>query len=671
MADFVLLPRDLPWERAYDREDANAPQIAKLRLTLPADYPAGTVLKLPMPCACSEHTSRFTKIKAGTSVIIKWDLGICGLAAPPGEPQLNSELSSSELIKSERSNSGFKGVSKVSSGATPYCVQVTRKGTSVVLGRYATAEEGARAYAATPEGIADLAARDAPPPPPLPSNSELSSSELIKSERSSTGFKGVSKVSSSATPYRVLVQRGGTTVSLGYYATVDEAARGVSNSGNGATPYRVSVQRGGTTVHLGRYATAEEGARLSSSELIRSERSNSGFKCVYKLSGGATPYCVQIWRKGTTVTLGYYSTAEEGARAYAATPEGIADLAARDAPPPPPQPQLPSNSELSSGELIRSERSSTGLKGVSNSGNGATPYRVLVQRGGTTVHLGRYATAEEGARVYAATPEGIADLAARNAPPTPRPAKRPAPLPAVPPSSSAAASKQSSAVQLITSATNKTGFKGVYKLGSGATPYSAHVYRNGDQVVLGHFATAEEAARCYARTPEAKADLAVSAAPPVLFDGVELITSERSNSGFKCVCKLHNGATPYYAQVYRKGKNVVLGRYATAEEAALRYARSAEGKAELAASGGVDYLVAWKGCYAPSWEPASNLADEDGAALEGVGLGRYAAAFEEQGYDDLRYLRTMDAAERATVAESVGMKQGHANKFVKFAFEPA
>ena len=80
----MLLPRDLPWERAYDREDANAPQIAKLRLTLPADYPAGTVLKLPMPCACSEHTSRFTKIKAGTSVVIKWDLGICGLAAPPG-----------------------------------------------------------------------------------------------------------------------------------------------------------------------------------------------------------------------------------------------------------------------------------------------------------------------------------------------------------------------------------------------------------------------------------------------------------------------------------------------------------------------------------------------------------------------------------------------------------
>ncbi|EOD33543.1 hypothetical protein EMIHUDRAFT_122874 [Emiliania huxleyi CCMP1516] len=322
-ADFVLLPRDLPWERAYDREDANAPQIAKLRLTLPADYPAGTVLKLPMPCACSEHTSRFTKIKAGTSVIIKWDLGICGLAAPPGadgagaggaevaeateaappppaglekgaelavaepadatapgpgaESQLNSELSSSELIRSERSKTGFKCVSKTSSGATPYSVQVSRKGKTVILGSYATAEEGARVYAATPEGIADLAARDAPPPPPqpqLPSNSELSSSELIRSERSSTGFKNVSKI-----------------------------------------------------------------------------------------YGGATPYSVQVHREGTTVILGRYATAEEGARVYAATPEGIADLAARDAPPPPPQPpqpQLPSNSELSSSELIMSERSKDG-----------------------------------------------------------------------------------------------------------------------------------------------------------------------------------------------------------------------------------------------------------------------------------------------------------------------
>ena len=80
----MLLPRDLPWERAYDREDKNAPLIAKLRLMLPADYPVGTVLKLPMPCSCGEHTSRFTKIRVGTSAIIKWDLGICGSARSIG-----------------------------------------------------------------------------------------------------------------------------------------------------------------------------------------------------------------------------------------------------------------------------------------------------------------------------------------------------------------------------------------------------------------------------------------------------------------------------------------------------------------------------------------------------------------------------------------------------------
>ena len=83
-ADFVLLPRDLPWERVYDLEDADMPQIAKLRLTLPTDYPTGTVLKLPMPCLCGEHTSRFTKKKAGTSIIIKWDLRICGLVQEAG-----------------------------------------------------------------------------------------------------------------------------------------------------------------------------------------------------------------------------------------------------------------------------------------------------------------------------------------------------------------------------------------------------------------------------------------------------------------------------------------------------------------------------------------------------------------------------------------------------------
>jgi len=392
-AEFVLLPRDLPWERAYDREDANAPQIAKLRLALPADYPAGTVLKLPMPCACSEHTSRFTKIKAGTSVVIKWDLGICGLAAPPG-----------------------------ADGAAAGGAEV------------AEATEAAR-----------------PPPAGLEKGVELALAEPAD-------------------------------------------------------------------------ATAQLNSELSSSELIRSERSSTGFKGVYKVSSGATPFGVQVYRKGISVILGRYATAEEAALRYARSVEGKAELAARSA--------------------------------------------------------------------------------ARSAP------------------------------QASTAPRKRQKVETAVGAGGAATSASA--------------ATSHSAA--------ASSTAAASAAE---FE-VDRILSERRRP-----------------------------------------------------SGGVEYLVAWKGYYAPSWEPASNLADEDGAvcaallawcasrvaphqggpatelgmpaaeplpplgmpavvqALEGVGLGRYAAAFEEQGYDDLRYLRTMDAAERATVAESVGMKQGHADKFVKFAFEPA
>ena len=451
--DSVLLPRDLPWERAYDREHRNAPLIAKLRLMLPADYPVGTVLKLPMPCSCGEHTSRFTKIRVGTSAIIKWGLGICGLAAPPGMPPTT-------------------GAAVPAAGAAP-----------------GTLSDGVQLEHAISG--------------PLPSNSELNSSELIRSEQSNSGFKGVSKVSS-----------------------------------------------------------------------------------------GATPYYAQVWRKGKTVTLG------------------------------------------------------------------------------------RYATAEEAARVYAATPEGIADLAANRQ------------------------SKQSSGVQLITSATNKTGFKGVYR-SKGALPYCAQVCRGGETVTLGRYATAEEAARIYASTPEGKAELAARSAP------------QASNTPRK----RPSGASNWQKRQKATGAN-------PSTSSAASSAASAEFEVDRILSerrrpsGGVEYLVAWTAArFAPSWEPAPNLVDEDGAvcsallawrasraapqqggpateplpslgmpageplpplampavlqALEGVGLGRYAAAFEEQGYDDLRYLRTMDAAERATVAESVGMKQGHASKFVKFALEPA
>ena len=66
-------------------------------------------------------------------------------------------------------------------------------------------------------------------------------------------------------------------------------------------------------------------------------------------------------------------------------------------------------------------------------------------------------------------------------------------------------------------ADNKTGYFGVSLTYPGQPkPYQARVRRGGKMVSLGHFATAEEAALCIARSPEGQAAAKKVAAPPPL-----------------------------------------------------------------------------------------------------------------------------------------------------------
>ena len=60
---------------------------------------------------------------------------------------------------------------------------------------------------------------------------------------------------------------------------------------------------------------------------------------------------------------------------------------------------------------------------------------------------------------------------------------------------------------LLKSESSSTGYKGVTisSSSSKSKPYKVEVWRGGKPVYLGRFATAEEAALCYARTPEAQA----------------------------------------------------------------------------------------------------------------------------------------------------------------------
>ena len=63
--------------------------------------------------------------------------------------------------------------------------------------------------------------------------------------------------------------------------------------------------------------------------------------------------------------------------------------------------------------LLRSESNSSGYKGVSfNNSRKSRPYHASVRRGGKTVSLGHFATAEEAALAYARSPEAQVTVAA-------------------------------------------------------------------------------------------------------------------------------------------------------------------------------------------------------------------------------------------------------------------
>ena len=65
-------------------------------------------------------------------------------------------------------------------------------------------------------------------------------------------------------------------------------------------------------------------------------------------------------------------------------------------------------------------------------------------------------------------------------------------------------------------AENKTGYFGVRLEPGHSKPYQARVWRDSKVVSLGSFATAEEAALCIARSPEGRAAVKRTAAPPPL-----------------------------------------------------------------------------------------------------------------------------------------------------------
>jgi len=148
-------------------------------------------------------------------------------------------------------------------------------------------------------------------------------------------------------------------------------------------------------------------------------------------------------------------------------------------------------------------------------------------------------------------------------------------------------------------ADNRTGYFGVNLAKPGCPkPYQARVSRGGKQAYLGRFATAEEAALHVARSPEGQAIAAErAAAAPALTseearqqaqaERLTLRVAESTTGYFGVHLNKPGQPKPYKAQVWRGGKSVSLGHFATAEEAALHVARSPEGQAAAAAQRGL------------------------------------------------------------------------------------
>ena len=165
----------------------------------------------------------------------------------------------------------------------------------------------------------------------------------------------------------------------------------------------------------------------------------------------------------------------------------------------------------------------------------------------------------------------------------------------------AVADAEAEGLALVRADTN-SGYRNVsHRAARKANPYEAHVRRGGKMKSLGYFATAEQAALAVARTPEgapaaaaaAAAAAAPAAAPTAALsaaqavadaeaEGLTLLKSEGSSTGYKGVHFDKNLPRPYLARVWRGGKLVHLGCYATAEQAALVVARTPEGQAAAA-----------------------------------------------------------------------------------------
>jgi len=223
--------------------------------------------------------------------------------------------------------------------------------------------------------------------------------------------------------------------------------------------------------------------------------------------------------------------------------------------------------------LVTSSSHATGYRGVTRGHKG--DYKPQISEDGKQNHLGAFTAAEEMALCYARHlgAERAATEAAEAEGECSQPLERAAEI---------QVAAEAEGLVLVTSSSNATGYKGVYRNDG---QYVARIRERGKPKHLGTFATAEEAALCYARPAGAEraareAAEAKSEGPQPLTveeareaaeaEGLVLLTSSSNATGYKGV---YRDRDKYKPSISENGKVEYLGTFATAEEAALAYAR--------------------------------------------------------------------------------------------------
>ena len=400
----------------------------------------------------------------------------------------------------------------------------------------------------------------------------------------STGYFGVNLANpGQPKPYQARVTRGGKSVSLGCFATAEEAALCVARSPEG----QAAAQKATAAPPL----TSEEARQQAQAEklTLRLADNETGYFGVSHRPDQRKPYQARVSRGGKVIHLGFFATAEEAALCVARPPEGQAAAQKATAAAPRTSEEARQQAPAEGLTLVVAENS-TGYFGVAHRPGRPKPYQAGVKRGGKSVHLGYFATAKEAALCVARSSEGQAA------------AERPA---AAAPLTSDEARQQAQAEKLtLVVAENQAGYFGVSLDQPGRPkPYQVRVNRGGKRVGLGYFATAEEAALCVARSPEGQAiasERAAAAAPSTSeearlqaqAEGRTLRLAE-SKTGYLGVHLKPGRPKPYEAGVTSGGKTTSLGSFATAEEAALCAARSPEGQqAAMALAAAAERAVA-------------------------------------------------------------------------------